>query len=233
MPAGRRPRRVVRAVVLLAVVAGLTVPVSALVTVASARPASAAVTVDIGGDDSLIFLTPWETRFMYAILENPRSNACSIPGLGFVSRVLKIMNRICCTYRVVNGLMFLRVKFFLSNAIRWGGCGSFMIDDASWRGPRIRAAQSWIPREGRWSPHVWTSMNETDYFKTRTGSVALKCAEYAYPSRQSPLVRQPTARSLDSGMATSGSDGLSPADTGGGTTGSGGPTLIETGIGSS
>jgi hypothetical protein len=141
------------------------------------------------GDDTLVVLTPSETSYMYAILEQPRSHACSVPGFGRFSRVISVMNRICGPYKLRNRVIHLQLKWLLWNATRFGGCGAFVIDDASWRRARIRAAESWSNAAQNWMPHVSTNLGQADFFRTKKGNVKLTCTEYANPARQSPLLR--------------------------------------------
>jgi len=85
------------AIVAALVVAGLSAPTPGI----GARPAAAAGFADLGGDDTLVFQTPWETRWLATALENGSQWQCAPPGIR-VPRVVKFFNKFCSGYSAYN-----------------------------------------------------------------------------------------------------------------------------------
>lgn len=174
------------------VAAGLTGPTPGV----GARPAAAAAFIDIGGDDTLVFLTPWETAWLASALENNSQWSCAPPGIR-IPRVVKFFNKFCAGYNAYTRVAYWRVKVFLKYAVRLGGCGAFVIDGASWRPPRVRPAEAWSTASNSYMAHVSAGIGQTEWFKTKSGYTPARCTEYRWPAEQSNIL--PTSPGLDFG----------------------------------
>ena len=140
--------------------------------------------MDIDGDDTLVILTPWETRWLANALENNSKWQCAPPGIR-VPKVVKFFNRFCSGYSAYSRVTYWRAKWFLQSAVRFGGCGSFVLDGAPWRGVRIRAAEAWSYASNSDMAHVSTRVGETTQFGTKK------------PLPRRPLRRVPVPRPAD------------------------------------
>lgn len=168
--------------VVVLVAAGLAGPTPGV----GARPAAAAAFIDIGGDDTLVVLTPWETAWLARALHNGSQWHCAPPGIR-VPRVAKFFNKFCSGYSAYNRAAYWRAKWLLASAVRFGGCGAFVIDSASWRPTRIRAAEGWSPASNSVMAHVSYPVGQAKWFKTKSGWTNIRCGEYRFPSRQSNI----------------------------------------------
>lgn len=174
------------------VAAGLAGPTPGV----GARPAAAAAFIDIGGDDTLVWLTPWETAWLASALENNSQWNCAPPGIR-IPRVARFFNKFCAGYNAYTRIAYWRVKVFLKYAVQRGGCGAFVIDGASWRPPRVRPAEAWSSASNSNMAHVSSGIGTTEQFKTKTGYTAARCSEYRWPQRESNIV--PRSNGLDWG----------------------------------
>jgi hypothetical protein len=146
------------------------------------------------GDDTLVFLTPWETSWLARNLEARSQWQCAPPGIR-VPRVVKFFNKFCSGYNAYSRIDYWRVKTFLKFAVRFGGCGAFVLDDAPWRPTRVRPAVAWSSAADNNMAHVSTGMGQTDQFKTKNGYQAMRCSEYQFPDQESNILPRGASRS--------------------------------------
>lgn len=59
---------------------------------------------------------------------------CKVPGLNKLSKA-------CSVYRATAAAQWFKARWLLSDAARFDSCGLWIHDDASWRKPRIKAAE--------------------------------------------------------------------------------------------
>lgn len=176
-----------------------------LIMAASPRRADAAAVIDIGRGDTLFFLTPAETKAMVRQLARPTDKLCGVPGGGLVNKLIKALNRLCALHKAGNSIAFLRAKTWLQMAANAGHCGSFVLDDAAWRSPKIRAASAYVA--GVWTTHIATALGESTTFRSNkhpNDELSLLCNEWAAPRRVRATPRQevrptPTRTSPNSG----------------------------------
>ena len=178
--------RAVAVAVAVTLVVGL-VGIAGPAPVLGAGPAGAAYFGDIGGDDTLVVLTPWETAWLASALENGSQWSCAPPGLR-LPRVVKFFNKFCSGYSAYNRAAYWRAKTFLKAAVNFGGCGAFVLDDASWRPTRVRAAEGWSPASNSVMAHVSFPVGQSKWFKTKSGWTKVRCGEYRFPARESNIV---------------------------------------------
>jgi hypothetical protein len=176
----KRPfRRVVLAVVVAAVLAALTaVP---------QQRADAANFEDIGGDDTMIFLTPWETKYLYSVLDNPGSVPCTVPILpSLVSELFGKLNNICQGISKLYDADFLAVKAHLYVATQWDACGGFVIDDAPWRWwTKYRPADQ--EAAGVPTTFVFLTLGKQRVIE----GILFECNEWANPPVESNIINAP------------------------------------------
>ncbi|NOX24361.1 MAG: hypothetical protein GXP36_14890 [Actinobacteria bacterium] len=149
------------------------------------RTAEAAEIYDLGGDDTLVWLTPWETKMLYATLDNPGGVRCSVPVLpSLVSDVAEKLNRICSGVKGLNDISFYNVKSHLYFASLNGGCGAFVIDDAPWRWwTKYRPAKT--EAAGINTTHVYTPPGR----ETVVEGISVVCTEWVNPAIESNLLQ--------------------------------------------
>lgn len=181
----RRSRRFVAALLAVVTLAALAT------SIRSAPNASALYQQDIGGGDTLVVLSPWETatfyhRFTRHTFAGPQ---CGVPGMGVVSRVWKIANRLCGARKAAALTQYMRVKWFLYHAMQWGACGAFVVHRNSRGEMSVRPAAAWDGDS--YSTLSKLSFGQEAAFKTATGYQRVQCTEFANPSLQSPLARPP------------------------------------------
>ncbi|MGH9022334.1 MAG: hypothetical protein ACRDV9_04415 [Acidimicrobiia bacterium] len=152
-------------------------------------PAAAAGFMDLGGDDTLVMLTPWETAWMANALDNDFKWDCAPPTVKIkVPRVVKFFNKFCHGYKGYSKIAYWRVKTFLKFAVLNGGCGAFVLDGARWRPTRARPATTWSPAIGGEIAHTWTHLGQTSSIKTKNGWTKFTCREYRFPDRESNII---------------------------------------------
>jgi hypothetical protein len=155
--------------------------------IGSTRPAAALLERDIGGGDTLVFLTPWETQLYLARLTRYRFPGpnCGLPFAGKLAKLVKLANRACAARKAVANVQYLRMKWYLYNATLWGGCGGFIVHKNALGELSSRPAQAWDGDS--YSAYVRSNVGEATAFKTSNGSFWARCEEYASPSTQSPI----------------------------------------------
>jgi hypothetical protein len=145
-----------------------------------ATPAQAASYTDLGHDDTLVFMTPWETRAIYNQLKYHGHNC--LPFTSSLPKVGGLIRKICNPlkwYSAYTRVQFLQLKWMLYNAILWGGCGAFIIDGAGWRPDRVRAAHD----DDTNLANPWTLPGKVSHLNGH----AFRCNEYADPLHQSNI----------------------------------------------
>jgi len=168
---------------------GVVVMLVAAVMASPRRPAEAAYVADLGDDDVLVFMSPWETKAVYEAMSNPGSFECTIPPLPDpIKKLTSKMNKLCSGYNWLTKIEFWRVKWFLRVAAESGGCGAFVIDGASWRPDKFKVAEY-----SRFLDAV--NSDDRDFVYGVLGSTyileghTVPCTEWNNPPEQSNIIR--------------------------------------------
>ena len=188
----RRVSRIRRVIVMFVMVAPL-LSGTAVDRGATPHPVQAAFQADIGHDDTLVVMTPWETRYMLSILTSAAgggSPTCMVPFVKYIGRVGALLNKVCgpaAAYGWYTKIMLERLRFMLYIATQWGGCGAFITDGAPWRWwTNLRAASD----DETGPAFSFITPGKTAAINGRT----VTCSEYADPVHQSTILRPQPAR---------------------------------------
>lgn len=170
---------------------GVVMALLAAVLASTSPTAEAARVAPLGGDDTLVFLSPWETKAVYEAMSDPGSFECTIPPLPDpIKRITSKMNRLCSTYNWLTKIEFWRVKWFLRVAAERGACGAFVIDGASWRPDRYK-----VPEYTRLLDAFGD--DDRDFVYTLPGNTivlegqTVTCNEWNNPAEESNIIRAP------------------------------------------
>lgn len=124
---------------------------------------------DIGKSDRLFLFNNCQTKSLSArtswlddITGKPK--VCSY---AFVKR----LSQACKAYKAVRAVEWSKNDWFLYNAANNGACGVWVVDDASWRPPKIKSATRASDGQGI----AWISPGRSEMVKTATGSVRVTC----------------------------------------------------------
>ena len=124
---------------------------------------------DIGKQDTLFLFNNCQTKSLSSrtsFLDNAtgRPQVCD---WSFVKRV----GRACTVYKAILQTEWAQNDWFMYLAANTGDCGVWVVDDASWRPPKIKPATD--NSDGQ--PISAISPGRTDLVRTATGSVAVTC----------------------------------------------------------
>jgi len=147
----------------------------------SANPCSGhSGTWNIGGSDKLVLFNPCQAKSLSSRLSvfddiTGQPEVCkyafSLAADNVGTKLASKLNKLCDAYKAVLRVQWLQVRWFAFNAAQWDGCAVWVVDDASWRPPKIRSAI----RDSDGLGVAWIPRGTTETIRTANGPFPVTC----------------------------------------------------------
>ncbi len=137
-------------------------------------------TWNIGASDKLVLFNPCQAKSLSSrlsvfddIVGMPKvcNYSFSLAGDNVATKLARKLNKLCDGYKAILRLEWLQVRWFAYNASINHACAVWVMDDASWRPPKIRSAV----RVSDGVHVAYINPGETETIKTANGPFQVTC----------------------------------------------------------